>query len=265
MHTTIHQNSQIDRTQHQIISRYCSIKELPTIMIKSRNLCIPFVFGCLSVCATTQGVAAAKEGDSGDGWVVKSYIDDTSLIDGKPTKILYCEYNGTFRFRPNPEFSCRSAKNKAKYLTSDSLKCSNKNVGLSNYTKSRRQKFRLQAVKQKGSSEPYYNIVEDKGKDCSAVYLSCPKFEEFDFDYEGVGPIDWPTIDLTLSSSNKWVWALDQDEFTYPDLDCLVVNLRTENYDYSHPIKANDDCDEIQFDYSPNFWGNWILEPANEQ
>ena len=143
--------------------------------------------------------------------------------------------------------------------------CSNKGVGLRGFTTSRRQKFRLQPVKTKGRSVPYYSIVDYKGQDCSAVYLACPeKKEEVDFDYESIGPVEWPTIDLSLSSNTKWLWSVSQGEFD-DELDCLVVNLSTENYEYAHPVKGNDDCDAIQSDYSPNFWGNWILEPATEQ
>ena len=220
-----------------------------------------FVVLSVVVVLSGQGVIAAKEGDRGDGWVVKSYTD--ASIGNK--KVLYCEYNGTFRFRPNPEYSCKNAKDKARYMTSDSTMCSNKGVGLRGFTKSRRQKFRLQPVKTKGRSVPYYSIVDYKGQDCSAVYLACPeKKEEVDFDYESIGPVEWPTIDLSLSSNKKWLWSVSQGEFD-DELDCLVVNLSTENYEYAHPVKANDDCDAIQYDYSPNFWGNWILEPATEQ
>lgn len=218
----------------------------------------------LAVVVLGAVVAAVKEGDRGDGWVVKSYIDD-DMPNGTGEKILYCEYNGTFRFRPNPEYSCKNAKGKARYLTSDSNKCSNKGVVLRAYTESRRQKYRLQAVKKKGDPVPYYSIVECKGQSCSAVYLACPdKKQEVDDDYESIGPVEWPTIDLSLSSNKKWLWSIFQGEFD-DELDCLVVNLSTENYKYVLPIKANDDCDAIQYDYSPNFWGNWILEPANEQ
>lgn len=227
-------------------------------------LCFAWTLPCIVRCA--------KEGDKGDGWVVKSYT--SKVQDGQLYKTLYCEYDGTFRFRPNTVRSCNAdGKSIKRYLTSNSLTCSNTGVTLQKYTSSRRQKYQVKQVKQKNSVEPLYTIEEDKGAGCDKIHLACPdKMEEVDFDYS-LPPPEISPISLELSSNPKWLWSIDQDEFvnySAPvedsdtlEIDCLNVVLRSVNQKAA--ITANAECTEIEYDYMAEIIAKWVMEPARGQ
>jgi len=226
----------------------------------------------LSLAWALSLVRCAKEGDKGDGWVVKSYTSKTQ--GGKTYKTLYCEYDGIFRFRPRTVYSCNAdGKSIKRYLTSNSLKCSNTGVTLQKYTASRRQKFQVKQVNPKNVVVPLYAIVEDKGPGCDKVNLACPdKIEELDFDYS-LPPPEINPISLELSSSSKWLWYIDQDEFesySLPledagdlEIDCLNVVLGSVNQ--SNAITANAECTEIEYDYMAEIIAKWVMEPASQQ
>ena len=194
---------------------------------------------------------AAKEGDSGPGWKVKSY----SLQGGG--KVLYCQYDGVFRLKPqtNEWHSCGTTKKNSKYLTSTSFKCSDKGVQLLDFTKSRRQKWSIKQASPAPSDggSPTYNIIEDKGKSCTQVYLSAPVSPSSFADYEEA---DEP-VPLELSKSRKWEWSIQGQEMRTGGIDCLKVDLSSVNqYTY---LTVDRQCNEFKYDSDI---GDWELIPA---
>ena len=197
-------------------------------------------------------IVAAKEGDSGPGWKVKSY----KMQGGG--KVLYCEYDGMFRLKPqtNEWHSCGTTKKNSKYLTSNSLKCSNDGVQLLDFTQSRRQKWSIKQASPAPSDggTPTYNIIEDKGKSCTRVYLSAPEKPSAFADY------DEPSepVPLELSKSRKWEWILRGQELRNGGIDCLKVDLESVNqFTY---LTVNQECNEFYFDSDI---GDWELIPAS--
>lgn len=190
---------------------------------------------------------AAKEGDSGPGWKVKSY----KMQGGG--KVLYCEYDGVFRLKPQTsEFhSCGTSKRSNKYLTSNSLKCSNRGVQLLDYTKSRRQKWLITPAG--GSGRSVFNIVEDKGDSCKRVYLSAPVSPSSFDDYASTaGPVP-----LELSKDMSWTWNI-RGQGGLDDIDCLQVDLLSATQNTF--INVNQKCTEFMYDSDI---GDWELIPAN--
>lgn len=206
-----------------------------------------------SLCDRCVYTGAAKEGDSGRGWKVKSYT-----TQGFPKqKILYCEYNGVFRLKPqtNDYRSCGTTKKNSKYLTSNSLKCSNDGVQLLDFTQSRRQKWSIkQASAPSETSLATYNIIEDKGKNCNRVYLSAPESTSASDDYETPSE----PVELELSRNSKWQWNIRGQDMANGEIDCLKVDLSSKNqFTY---INVNQECNEFLYDSDI---GDWELIPAS--
>lgn len=188
---------------------------------------------------------AAKEGDKGPGWVVKSY-----MTDGYPkSKVLYCEYNGKFILSPYVTssmnwYSC--AKKPAEYMSTNS-RCNNDDVTITN-TKSTDTYFRLKPRKiSKGSKVPTYNIIATK--DCKEKYLAAPQNPGSGYsDYDAYPP---ETVSLSLSKSSKWKWSITAYD-TSDGIDCTKVDILSVNR-YTH-IKMNNDCDGFNYDSDENTW-----------
>lgn len=197
-------------------------------------------------------IVAAKEGDSGPGWKVKSY----KMQGGG--KVLYCEYDGVFRLKPqtNEWHSCGTTKKNSKYLTSNSLKCSNDGVQLLDFTQSRRQKWLIKQASPAPSDggTPTYNIIEDKGKSCTRVYLSAPVSPSSFADYEEAEE----PVPLELSKSRKWEWSIRGQDMANGGINCLKVDLVSKNqFTY---INVNQECTEFKYDSDI---GDWELIPAS--
>ena len=194
---------------------------------------------------------AAKEGDSGRGWKVKSY----KMQGGD--KVLYCEYDGVFRLKPQTSdyHLCGTTKTNSKYLTSNSLKCSNDGVQLLDFTKSRRQKWSIRqaAPPPSGGGLPSYNIIEDKGKSCNRVYLSAPESTSSSGDYDEA----YEPVELKLSASSKWQWRVRGQDMYDGGIDCLKVDLISKNQNTY--IDVNRECNEFQYDSDI---GDWELIPS---
>ena len=195
---------------------------------------------------------AAKEGDSGRGWKVKSY----KMQGGG--KVLYCEYDGVFRLKPQTsEFhSCGTTKGNSKYLTSNSLKCSNDGVQLLDFTKSRRQKWTIKQASPppSGGGLPSYNVIEDKGKNCNRVYLSAPVSTSSFADYEEAEE----PVPLELSTSSRWEWRIRGQDMANGGIDCLKVDFASKTQ--STYINVNQECTEFKYDSDI---GDWELIPAS--
>lgn len=192
---------------------------------------------------------AAKEGDSGPGWTVKSY----KLQGGG--KELYCEYDGLFRLRPQAsDFKkCGATLKKSRFLTSDSLQCSDGDVQLQNYTSSRRQKWTIKPVRSSDENTPLYSIVEDKGKNCKKVYLSAPTNpSSLGGDADTAGPVP-----LRLSTKDTWTWRI-RGQDTDDGIDCLKVDLISAVQGTF--ITVNEQCDAFYYDSDI---GDWQLDPGN--
>lgn len=196
---------------------------------------------------------AAKEGDSGRGWKVKSYT-----TQGTPKqKVLYCEYDGVFRLKPQTSdyHSCGTTKKNSKYLTSNSLKCSNDRVQLLDFTQSRRQKWSIKQASPRTENSPaYYNIIEDKGKSCDRVYLSAPESSSSFDDYDAV----FEPVELELSKNRKWQWIIRGQDMANGEIDCLKVDLISKNQNTY--IDVNQECNEFLYDSDI---GDWELIPAS--